>query len=97
MRELHRIIAVCALILCGPSSPSAEPFVVVELFTSEGCSSCPSADRLLEVIGKGEDSPSSEEEGHRAFEMILGIYHSYRAGGRRVSMPLDERRHPLEV
>ena len=53
--------------------------------------------RLLEAIGKGEDPPSSGEEGRRAFEMILGIYHSYRAGGRRVSMPLDERRHPLEV
>ncbi|OGG46563.1 MAG: hypothetical protein A3F84_18605 [Candidatus Handelsmanbacteria bacterium RIFCSPLOWO2_12_FULL_64_10] len=53
--------------------------------------------RLARSIETGEEPPSSGEEGRRAFEMVLGIYQSHREGGRRVALPMKDRRHPLEV
>ncbi len=52
---------------------------------------------LAEAIEGNQEPPSSGVEGRTAFEMILGLYQSHREGGRRVDLPLAERRHPLEV
>jgi hypothetical protein len=42
-------IAAALIFAAGPSR-SAEPRAVIELFTSQGCSSCPAADKLLSEL-----------------------------------------------
>ena len=50
MRQI--ITATCGLWLClsGGAFAQSEPVVVVELYTSQGCSSCPPADEFLATL-----------------------------------------------
>src|SRR6187399_2439293 len=48
---VRRCLAYAAVVICSSVAPhasaQAEPRAVIELFTSQGCSSCPAADKLL--------------------------------------------------
>ncbi|MBE0533333.1 MAG: DUF1223 domain-containing protein [Rhodospirillales bacterium] len=51
-RTLKALVLACTVIAASQSAARAGELVVVELFTSQGCSSCPPADALLTELSR---------------------------------------------
>jgi hypothetical protein len=65
---MNRDLAVVLTLLLATPTFAAEPFALVELFTSEGCSSCPLADAFLNEL-----AADARNSGKRIFALAFHV------------------------
>jgi hypothetical protein len=84
------MVGNCSVLLAEEAPPSSrpQPFAVVELFTSEGCSSCPPADKLLSEL-----VADAQKTGKRIYPLAFHVdYWNYLGWTDAFSLPAFSQR-----
>ncbi|MDB5355184.1 MAG: hypothetical protein JWN24_1637 [Phycisphaerales bacterium] len=97
MAAVTVIAAVACVLSAGhepqEATPAPQPFAVVELFTSEGCSSCPAADELL-----GRIVDEAKAKGRPVYALAYHVDYWNRLGWvDKLSDPAHSRRQEAYV